>query len=202
MNENDRRLIAECLAGRTDAFGELVVRYQDRLFNSVVRILDNPDDAADAVQDAFINAYVSLGSFKGDAEFFTWLYRIAFNTAVSLKRRRRLAVSLDGARDGDGAIDPPDTSDETRPGLALQRSEEEAILQAALNRLSADHRTVLVLKDIDGLKYEEIAEVVGVPIGTVRSRIHRARLELKEFLEPEFGNQFPPDTSKSVKSDG
>ena len=197
MNDNDRRLIAECLAGRTDAFGELVVRYQDRLFNSVVRILDNPVDAADAVQDAFINAYVSLGSFKGDAEFFTWLYRIAFNTAVSLKRRRKQLVSLESGRDGESSIDPADTSEETRPGLALQRSEDESLLQAGLNRLSADHRAVLVLKDIDGLKYEEIAEIVGVPIGTVRSRIHRARLELKEFLEPDFGNQFPPPASNS-----
>ena len=195
MNDNDRRLISECLAGRTDAFGELVVRYQDRLFNSVVRILDNPDDAADAVQDAFINAYVSLGSFKGDAEFFTWLYRIAFNTAVSLKRRRKQLVSLESGRDGEVSIDPADTSEETRPGLALQRSEDEGLLQAGLMRLSADHRAVLVLKDIDGLKYEEIAEIVGVPIGTVRSRIHRARLELKEFLEPDFGNQFPPPAS-------
>ena len=115
MNDNDRRLIAECLAGRADAFGELVLRYQDRLFNSVVRILDNPDDAADAVQDAFINAYVSLGSFKGDAEFFTWLYRIAFNTAVSLKRRRKQLVSLESGRDGDAAIDPVDPSDDLRP---------------------------------------------------------------------------------------
>jgi len=197
VNDTDRRLISECLAGRTDAFGELVVRYQDRLFNSVVRILDNPDDAADAVQDAFINAYVSLGSFKGDAEFFTWLYRIAFNTAVSLKRRRKQLVSLEGGRDGEASIDPADPSDETRPGVALQRGEDEALLQAGLNRLSADHRTVLVLKDIDGLKYEEIAEIVGVPIGTVRSRIHRARLELKEFLEPDFGNQFPPGPSNA-----
>ena len=195
MNDSDRRLIAESLAGRPEAFGELVLRHQDRLFNSVARILDNPEDAADAVQDAFINAYVSLGSFKGDAEFFTWLYRIAFNTAVSLKRRRKQLVSLDGARDGEAAIDPADDSPESRPGAALQRSEEEAVLQSALNRLSADHRTVLVLKDIDGLKYEEIAEIMGVPVGTVRSRIHRARLELREFLEPEFGNQFPPAAS-------
>jgi len=195
VNDTDRRLISECLAGRTDAFGELVLRHQDRLFNSVVRVLDNPDDAADAVQDAFLNAYVSLASFKGDAEFFTWLYRIAFNTAVSLKRRRKQLVSLEGGRDGVAAIDPADPSDETRPGVALQRSEDESLLQAGLNRLSADHRTVLVLKDIDGLKYEEIAEVVGVPIGTVRSRIHRARLELKEFLEPDFGNHFPPTAS-------
>ena len=108
MNQDDRRLILECLGGQTEAFGELVRRYQDRLFHAVLRIVDNPDDALDAVQDAFINAYVSLASFKGDAEFYTWLYRIAFNTAVSLKRRRRMLVSLDSGRDGETGIDPAD----------------------------------------------------------------------------------------------
>jgi RNA polymerase sigma-70 factor (ECF subfamily) len=184
VNPDDRRLIAESLNGRPAAFGDLVRRYQDRLFNSVVRVVDNPDDAQDVVQDAFVSAYQSLASFKGDAEFFTWLYRIAFNTAVSLRRRRRATISLEIGRDGDAAIDPQDTSPEAYPGAALERSEEEATLQSALNRLSGEHRVVLVLKDIEGMKYEQIAEVVGVPIGTIRSRIHRARLELRELLDP------------------
>ncbi|HET6575521.1 MAG TPA: sigma-70 family RNA polymerase sigma factor [Fimbriiglobus sp.] len=171
--------------GRPAAFGDLVLRYQDRLFNSVVRVVDNPDDALDVVQDAFFSAFQSLASFKGDAEFFTWLYRIAFNTAVSLRRRRRATVSLETGRDGEVVIDPQDPSAETRPGTALERTEEEEALQTALNRLSGEHRTVLVLKDIEGMKYEEIAEVIGVPIGTIRSRIHRARLELRELLEPD-----------------
>lgn len=184
MNQDDRRLINECLDGQSSAFGELVLRYQDRLFNAVVRIVDNPEDARDVVQDSFVNAYVSLASFKGDAEFYTWLYRIAFNTAVSLKRRRKVFISLESGRDGEGAIDPQDPSEETRPGVALERSEDDAQLQAALNRLSPEHRSVLVLKDIEGLRYEEIAEVMEVPIGTVRSRIHRARFELRDLLEP------------------
>lgn len=185
MNLDDRRLIAESLNGRPAAFGDLVLRYQDRLFNSVVRVVDNPDDALDVVQDAFLNAYQSLASFKGDAEFFTWLYRIAFNTAVSLRRRRRATVSLETGREGEVVIDPQDPSPETRPGTQLERTEEEANLQTALNRLSGEHRTVLVLKDIEGMKYEQIAEVIGVPIGTIRSRIHRARLELRDLLEPD-----------------
>jgi RNA polymerase sigma-70 factor (ECF subfamily) len=184
VNPEDRRLIAESLNGRPAAFGDLVRRYQDRLFNSVVRVVDNPDDAQDVVQDAFINAYQSLASFKGDAEFFTWLYRIAFNTAVSLRRRRRATISLETGREGNSVIDPQDPSLETRPGAALERSEDEATLQTALNRLSGEHRIVLVLKDIEGMKYEQIAEVIGVPIGTIRSRIHRARLELRELLDP------------------
>src|SRR5262245_48495526 len=86
VNLDDRRLISASVNGQPAAFGDLVHRYQDRLFNAVLRVVDNPHDAQDVVQDAFVNAYQSLASFKGDAEFYTWLYRIAFNTAVSMKR--------------------------------------------------------------------------------------------------------------------
>src|SRR5437764_11893762 len=121
VNDDDRRLIAECLGGRRDAFGELVSRYQARLYNAAVRLVDNPEDAADVVQDAFLNAYQSLHTFKGDAEFFTWLYRIAFNTAISLKRKKRATVSLDAAGP-DGGIEPDDPSECVKPGAALERT--------------------------------------------------------------------------------
>jgi RNA polymerase sigma-70 factor (ECF subfamily) len=185
VNNDDRRLIAESLQGRRAAFGELVRKYQDRLYNAVYRVVDNAEDAYDVVQDAFLNAYQSLNSFKGDSEFFTWLYRIAFNNAISFKRKRRLILSLDGGRDVDGNTDPVDGSQYAEPGSGMERSEEEARLMAALNRLSTEHRAVLVLKEIEGQKYEEIAEVLNVPIGTIRSRLHRARLELRELLEPQ-----------------
>ena len=181
VSDDDRRLIEECLGGRRDAFGELIYRYQTRLYNAVIRLVDHADDAADIVQDAFLNAYQSLRSFKGDAEFFTWLYRIAFNAAISLKRKKRATVSLD-AGGPDGALDPDDPSEYVKPGKALQRSEDEAQLQEAMNRLSSEHREVLILKDIEGMKYEEIAVVLEVPIGTIRSRLHRARLELRDLL--------------------
>jgi RNA polymerase sigma-70 factor (ECF subfamily) len=183
VNDDDRRLIADCLSGRRDAFGELVFRYQARLYNAAMRLVDNPEDAADVVQDAFLNAYQSLHTFKGDAEFFTWLYRIAFNTAITLKRKKRPAVSLE-ATGPDGRIDPDDPSEYVKPGAALERNEDERELQEAMNRLSHEHKEVLVLKDIDGLKYEDIAEILGVPIGTIRSRLHRARLELRALLMP------------------
>jgi RNA polymerase sigma-70 factor (ECF subfamily) len=204
VNAEDRRSITECLNGQPEAFGALVRRYQDRLFNAVVRIMDNHDDALDVVQDAFINAYQSLSSFKGDAEFYTWLYRIAFNTAVSQKRRRRALISLETGRDGQAVLDPHDPSEETRPGAALERTEEELALRSALNRLSPEHRTVLGLKDIDGLKYDEIADVLGVPIGTIRSRIHRARLELRDLLDPD-GTESPeksPPRSRGGAGEG
>lgn len=184
MNTDDRRLIAECLQGRRAAFGELVRRYQDRLYNAVYRVVDNPDDAYDVVQDAFLNAYQSLNSFKGDSEFFTWLYRIAFNTAISLKRKQRLTLSLDSGRENDAVSEPADSSEFSQPGTGIERLEEEGRLHAALNRLSPEHRMVLVLKDLEGQKYEEIAEVLNVPIGTIRSRLHRARMELRDLLQP------------------
>jgi RNA polymerase sigma-70 factor, ECF subfamily len=184
VNTDDRRLIAECLAGQNSAFGALVRRYQDRLFNAVFRVLDNAEDAADVVQEAFINAFQSLNSFKGDSEFFTWLYRIAFNAAISLKRKRKAVLSIDWAREEKGVAEPEDRSAFTRPGTGLERSEEDTQLMAALDRLSAEHRVVLVLKDLEGQKYEEIAVILDVPIGTVRSRLHRARLELRDLLQP------------------
>lgn len=185
MNTDDRRLIADALAGRTAAFGELVVRHQDRLYNATLRIVSHPDDAADIVQEAFINAFQSLASFKGDSEFYTWLYRIAFNAAATQARKRRPRVFLDSrdSREGTPVRELADPSPESRPETAAERRDEEKKLQTALERLSHEHRSVLVLKDMEGWKYEEIAEVLAVPIGTIRSRIHRARLELRDLLE-------------------
>jgi RNA polymerase sigma-70 factor, ECF subfamily len=183
VNADDQRLITECLQGRVEAYGELVRRYQARLYNSVYRLLDHADDAQDVVQDAFLNAYQSLESFNGRSEFFTWLYRIAFNTAISLKRKRRVVLSLEpGRSDDQPGMEPADESEETRPGSALERTEDEQRLLRALARLSPEHRAVLVLADLDERKYDEIAEVLQVPIGTVRSRLHRARAELRSLL--------------------
>jgi RNA polymerase sigma-70 factor (ECF subfamily) len=184
VGTDDHRLIAECLAGRTAAFGELVRRHQDRLYNTVFRLVDNAEDAHDVVQEAFLNAYQSLDSFKGDSLFFTWLYRIAVNTAISHRRKRRAVVRIAGS-DGEILIDPLDPSELTRPGHALEQAEEEQRLMHALSRLSPEHRAVLVMKELEGQKYEEMAEMLGVPIGTIRSRLHRARLELRELLEQD-----------------
>lgn len=182
MSADDNRLIAECLEGNTAAFGELVRRYQDRLYNTVFRLVDNGEDALDVVQEAFLNAYQSLNSFKGDSLFFTWLYRIAVNTAISLKRKKRVLARI-GDRNGEFPTEPADPSDLSRPGHALEQAEEEQKLHRALGRLSPEHRTVLVMKELEGQKYEEMAEILQVPIGTIRSRLHRARLELRELLE-------------------
>ena len=185
MSADDHRLIADCLRGESSAFGVLVRRYQDRLYHTVYRLVGNAEDAQDVVQEAFLNAYQSLDSFKGDALFFTWLYRIAVNTAISLKRKQRVVLRIDAGRNGEPGIEPLDPSEVSRPGHALEQAEQETRIQRALARLSAEHRAVLVMKDMEGQKYEMMAEVLGVPIGTIRSRLHRARLELREILEQD-----------------
>jgi RNA polymerase sigma-70 factor (ECF subfamily) len=185
VSADDHCLIAECLQGRSEAFGELVRRYQDRLYNTAYRLVGNADDAQDVVQEAFLSAYQSLASFKGDSLFFTWLYRIAVNTAISLKRKQRVVLSIHTAPDRPGAVEPLDPSERSRPGHAVEQAEEEQRVHQALSRLSPEHRAVLVLKEMEGQKYEEMAETLGVPIGTIRSRLHRARLELRELLSKD-----------------
>ena len=183
VNPDDHRLIADCLQGQTAAFGELVRRYQDRLYHCVYRLVDNAEDAQDIIQEAFLNAFQSLDRFKGDSQFFTWLYRIAFNAAISLKRKQRAAVALKTSRAEVGVNEPLDASESNRPEYALEKAEQERRIQQALNRLSPEHRTVLILKDMEGQKYETMAEILQVPIGTIRSRLHRARMELRELLQ-------------------
>jgi RNA polymerase sigma-70 factor (ECF subfamily) len=159
-----------------------VSRYQDRLYNTVVRLVDNAEDARDVVQEAFLSAYQSLGSFKGDSLFFTWLYRISINSAISMKRKQRAVLKLTSGLESGTLAEPADPSEDSQPSRALEMAEDERRVHQALARLSAEHRTVLVLKDMEGHKYEEMAELLEVPIGTVRSRLHRARLELRDLL--------------------
>jgi RNA polymerase sigma-70 factor (ECF subfamily) len=183
VSADDHVLISECLRGNPSAFGVLVRRYQDRLFNTVFRLVGNADDAQDVVQEAFLSAYQSLDGFKGDSQFFTWLYRIAVNNAISYKRKQRLSLSLNRGKNGEQGIELPDLSEISRPDYALEMAEQERRIQHALNRLSVEHRAVLILKDMEGQKYETMAEILQVPIGTIRSRLHRARLELRELLD-------------------
>jgi RNA polymerase sigma-70 factor, ECF subfamily len=182
VSDDDHRLITECREGNAAAFGELVSRYQDRLFNTVLRLVNNAEDARDVVQEAFLHAYQSLHSFKGDSLFFTWLYRIAINTAISMQRKHKPMLRINASGDEINSIDPLDCSESNRPDYALQMAEEERRVHDALSKLSAEHRAVLVMKDMDGTKYEEMAETLHVPVGTIRSRLHRARLELRDIL--------------------
>ena len=132
--QDDHSLVQACRAGQSEAFGLLVRRYQDRLFHTVYRLVENPEDAQDVVQETFLNAYQSLDGFKGDALLFTWLYRIAVNTAISLKRKRKATVSIEAGRNGEHAIEPPDPSDASRPGHNIERVERERRVRAIPGR--------------------------------------------------------------------
>jgi RNA polymerase sigma-70 factor (ECF subfamily) len=185
VSDDDHRLIAASRDGDPTAFGALVRRYQERLYRTVAGIVDNPEDARDVVQEAFLHAFQALDSFKGDSLFFTWLYRIAVNTAISLRRKRKAVLRIHADHPEAGSAEPPDRSEQSRPGHALERAEEDQRVRRALARLSPEHRAVLVMKDMEGQKYEAMAETLGVPVGTVRSRLHRARLELRELLRQD-----------------
>jgi RNA polymerase sigma-70 factor (ECF subfamily) len=165
-----------------DAFGSLVLRYQDRLYATLAHLLGSLEDARDVTQDAFVLAFEKLGTFRGDSAFYSWLFRIAYNAAMSRKRReRRPATSIDEIRERRGD-DIHDLRADADPGAAIDSEERQSLVRRALDELADDYRTAIVLKEIDGLRYDEIAELVGCPIGTVRSRIHRARHELREKL--------------------
>ncbi|HMP01595.1 MAG TPA: sigma-70 family RNA polymerase sigma factor [Gemmatales bacterium] len=174
----EERLIAACRQGDTTAYGTLVRRYQDRLHHALYRFLQDTDDALDVVQEAFLSAYLALGDFKGGARFYTWLYRIAMNHAIDL-RRRQASARRGGTVDAQARM-PPDHRQ--GPDQTAMRRDTAEMLHRALGKLSPEHRLALILKDIEGMSYEEMAEVLAVPIGTVRSRLHRARLELKDIL--------------------
>jgi RNA polymerase sigma-70 factor, ECF subfamily len=181
---DDQSLVAACRAGRTEAFDVLVERYQQRLYPTVLRLTGSPEDAEDVLQDAFVRAFEKLDQFQGDSSFYTWVYRIAVNLALSGHRKRRIRSAL---RLGNRPLisrgaHPPDESAESDPSAPLERAERERIVADALNRLSPEHRAIVVLKDFDGHRYEEISVILGIPVGTVRSRLHRARCELADRL--------------------
>lgn len=185
---DDQTLIEACRAGETEAFGILVRRYQDRLYPTVLRLTGCAENAQDLLQETFLKAFEKLAKFQGDSSFYTWVYRIAVNLALSGRRRRRPHASLDEGPYGYSGLPVIDPR-ETDPSLPLERVERERMIQDALNSLAADHRAVVVMKEYDGLRYEEIGAILGIPVGTVRSRLHRARCELRVKLRVLVDNE-------------
>jgi RNA polymerase sigma-70 factor, ECF subfamily len=169
VDDPDAPLVQRAQKGDRWAFEQLVERHQHRLFTLAARLLGSPDDAADAVQDALIRAWLALPSFRRGARFSTWLYRICVNAAHDQRLKRRAAPLEE-------VPEPADPRDEF---LAHELSSE---LQAALNELDEDYRTAVVLYDVLGCSYAEIAELTGVAEGTVKSRIFRGRARLGELL--------------------
>jgi RNA polymerase sigma-70 factor (ECF subfamily) len=189
---DDHSLVEACRAGQTEAFGTLVLRYQERLYQTILRLSGCSEDARDVLQDTFLRAFEKLDQFQGESSFYTWVYRIAVNLALSGYRRRR-ARSVHHMGRGrmffgreEGAVDLAVDAD---PAFPLERAEREKIVEAALNDLGADHRAVVVMKDFDGRRYEEIGAILNIPVGTVRSRLHRARGELRERLKSLIGEE-------------
>jgi RNA polymerase sigma-70 factor (ECF subfamily) len=191
--DEDARYVALCQQGEPTAFEVLVRRHQKRMFNIAYRMTGNYEDAGDVVQEAFLSAHRTIKRFRGEARFSTWLYGIVANHA---KNRVRQAgskayhepVSLDDPPvgvEGGLAFDPP--SRETPAPDVLERKETQEKIQGCINGLEKEHREVIVLRDIEGFSYEEIAVMLSIPDGTVKSRLSRARNALKESLKKVLG---------------
>jgi RNA polymerase sigma-70 factor, ECF subfamily len=193
VEQEDGQLIRSACQGDAAAFGALVRKYQARLCTSLTHVCGSLDDAEDVAQEAFVQAYVKLRTFAGGSAFYTWLYRIAVNVAISKRRRRREQTSVDSKREELG-LEPLD--DGERADERMLREERAVQVQRALARLSDEHRTILVLREIDDCDYDEIAQVLQLPVGTVRSRLHRARLQLKEQLDAVLGDRVLGETTE------
>jgi RNA polymerase sigma-70 factor (ECF subfamily) len=168
--------------GDTSAFEEIILKYQDKIYNLCRHMLGNAHDAEDTAQDVFLKAYQNLNKFKPEASLHTWLYRIAVNTCIDYRRKPFFESLFKTSKAGDEfMIDQLDGS--PSPERLYESKQIGDAIQFALGRLSGKLRTVIVLKEIEELSYEEIAEVLDVSVGTVKSRISRAREELKELLK-------------------
>jgi len=176
----DMQIIDAVLAGDKQAYSQLVTRYQDRLFRSLLRMTGSREEAEDVAQESFVQSFVKLSSFKGNSQYFTWLYRIAFNTCISRKRRKRPTTSVDAMRNA-GAADPTDSG--PAAGEQLEQQERIAAVHSALAELSDEYRQIIVLRELEDCSYEEIAKILEMPVGTVRSRLHRARGQLRDVLK-------------------
>jgi len=184
---SDVDAVSRARNGDHGAFRVLVERYQGRSYRLALRVLGDPDQARDAVQDGFLKAYSSLDRFEGRSGFYTWLYRLIFNLCIDMKRRDRSArhvewddeVAREVASEGSDVAPGRDLAE---PAAALERGEVREALTRAIEALPEDARRTLLLREVDGLSYGEIAESLGIPKGTVMSRLHHARRRVREML--------------------
>jgi len=184
LPEDDRALVEQVKAGQTQSYGELVRRYQDRIFNTCWRICGHLEDARDLTQEAFLKAFENLDGYRHESGFYTWIFRVATNLAISHRRsagrRRALLDGQSGA--ARSQADALVRRMESEGNVPHESGDESGRVAAMLQTLDDDHRAVVVLRDIEGFDYQEIAEILGVPAGTVKSRLHRARMSLREAL--------------------
>jgi RNA polymerase sigma-70 factor (ECF subfamily) len=180
MHARDRILVERARAGELEAFNQIVALYQDYLFALVVRVVNDRESAADAVQEAFFSCYRNLDRFHGDS-FRSWLTRIALNAATDVLRYRKRRPADPFPEWEDDSWQPP-TGEEASPERHALRRDAARVLSAALAKITADQRAAIVLYDVEGFDYQEIADMTGVSLGTVKSRIHRGRLGLRDLL--------------------
>jgi RNA polymerase sigma-70 factor (ECF subfamily) len=180
---SDADAVSRARDGDHDAFRVLVERYQGRAYRLAARLLGDPDLARDAVQEGFLKAYGSLERFEGRSGFYTWLYRLVFNLCIDMKRRDRSSRHVEW--DDEVARSVEASSDEAlgpEPGAELDRGELREALARAIEQLPDEARRTLLLREVDGLSYAEIAESLGIPKGTVMSRLHHARRRVRQLL--------------------
>lgn len=185
----DQAIVEQVISGDVDSFSILVSRYQDRIYSTALNYVGNPDDAVDIAQETFVKAYSKIRSFSSTSSFYTWVYRIAINTAIDYlrKRKSRPADSLDDDRFAEVGFEPPSHDPGADPEKVLAQHEQRRALRSAISNLSDKLRSVIVLHDVEGLSQEEVAEILDVPVGTVKSRVSRARTELRYLLRKNLG---------------
>ena len=192
-------LVQRARQGDEECFAALVEQNQGRIYNLALRMVGNPDDAAELWQEAFLNAWKGLGKFQGNSSFATWLYRLTSNVCIDFlrKEKRRSTLSMTVSLDDDGEAQQADLPDERfSPHAEAERRERQDTLRAGLASLSEEHRKVLILRELEGLSYGEIAQLLDLEEGTVKSRSTRARLALRKYLI-QSGNFF--DDPSSIK---
>lgn len=186
QDDNDQELVRRVQAGDQSAFNLLVLKYQHRVLKLVGRFVHDATEAEDVAQEAFLKAYRALSSFRGDSAFYTWLYRIAINTAKNAlvsQRRRPVDFDLD-LQDPEQFERQAKLKESDTPEGVLLTEEIREVVERAMEQLPEDLRTAIVLRELEGLSYEEIAEAMDCPVGTVRSRIFRAREAIDKKLKP------------------
>lgn len=187
MSDEDREAVRRVQAGETEAFEVLVEKYKRKTFRLAFQVLRDQEEALDVAQEAFVKAFRSLPKFKGDSAFYTWLFRITMNVALDRRRQRVTRAKSMGAEDV-----PPEewersaVSEDRGPDDEAASAERRERIARVLESLSEHHRSIIILSDIEGLSYREIAEVLDVPMGTVMSRLHNARKRLRDALGPGF----------------
>lgn len=198
---DDKHILARARRGELDAFEELVRQYEKRVYAVALRSSGSPEDAADITQEVFLRAWRSIESFRGDSGFSTWLFRITMNLCVDHARHKNAQPQIQPLVVGEEDAERPIPDPAPTPEEHLENSELGRELAAALDEVSEEHRRIVLLRDVSGLSYTEIAEVLEISEGTVKSRLSRARIALRTILLRR-GNLLPSAASNHTKGGG